>query len=106
MWNRRRLFAFFFSGVLLSVPLAGSFVLLVASGILPIQRLLAASPAMSVPTTPRPAPVFGWFNGCPAEGDAEDIELNRRKNRTDEAAWQPVDLAAMLSLTWSKAVEG
>lgn len=107
MRNRSRLFISFVTGMVLSTCIAGALVLLVFNGIIPIQGLLAATAVgATVPTSPRPAPAFGPFNGCPGEGDAEDIELNRRKNRIDEAVWQPVELVALLSLTWSKGLEG
>jgi lamin tail-like protein len=54
---------------------------------------------------PRPAPVTQTFDGCPAEGDGGDREMNRLKNRVDTATWQRASVAAVLALTWPKDIE-
>jgi hypothetical protein len=59
-----------------------------------------------VPTSPRPTPLEEVFKGCPGEGDGADPELNRLKNRVDEADWEPVDVGALLGLRWPDGVEG
>jgi hypothetical protein len=53
----------------------------------------------------KPAPRVETFEGCPPEGDGGDRELNRAKNRTDEASWIPVEHAALLHLSWPPRVE-
>jgi hypothetical protein len=53
----------------------------------------------------RPAPVTQTFEGCPAEGDGGDREMNRLKNRVDTATWQRASVAAVLALTWPKNIE-
>ncbi len=54
----------------------------------------------------RPTPVEEVFNGCPGEGTGPDPQLNRLKNRVDEAVWQPTTVAALLQLTWPTGVAG
>ena len=53
----------------------------------------------------RPQPVTGTFQGCPAQGDGGDPELNQLKNRIDVGAWQPVTIASVLALTWPQSIE-
>ena len=60
----------------------------------------AGKPSGQVPTSPHPTPQEEAFKGCPGEGDGTDPELNRLKNRVDEAAWQPVAVEALLGLKW------
>jgi hypothetical protein len=57
------------------------------------------------PNMPRPAPVTETFDGCPAEGDGGDREMNRLKNRVDTATWQRASVAAVLALTWPEDIE-
>lgn len=106
MGSRFRLLLSFGLGILGAACLAGSLVALASSGAIPLQSLLPSAANAGVPTSPRPTPLTENFNGCPGEGDAEDIELNRRKNRVDQATWQPVELSALLGLVWSKGIEG
>src|SRR5919204_4619927 len=67
---------------------------------------MSASPVAvgQVPASPHPTPQEEVFNGCPSEGDGTDPELNRLKNRVDEAAWQPVTVEALLSLRWPAGI--
>lgn len=53
----------------------------------------------------RPAPPHTTYNGCPAEGDGGDPDLNIRKNRTDAATWYPVKIQRILDLKWPEAIE-
>lgn len=48
----------------------------------------------------KPVPVSEGFEGCPAEGDGGDRELNRLKNRVDSASWAPTPLSSVLGLGW------
>src|ERR1700694_197121 len=57
-------------------------------------------------TGARPTPLVEVFNGCPGEGTGPDPQLNRLKNRVDEAVWQPTTVAAMLQFTWPTGVAG
>jgi hypothetical protein len=53
------------------------------------------------PDTPRkPQPVSPGFEGCPANGDGGDRELNVLKNRVDSAAWVATPFASILDFTW------
>ena len=60
--------------------------------------------AGQVPTSPRPTPQEEVFKGRPGEGDGTDPELNRLKNRVDDAAWQPVTVEALLGLRWPQDI--
>ena len=64
----------------------------------------AGKPSGQVPTGPHPTPQEETFKGCPGEGDGTDPELNRLKNRVDEAAWQPVTVEALLGLKWPEDI--
>src|SRR5947209_8164025 len=55
----------------------------------------AGQPARQVPTSSHPTPQEEVFKGCPGEGDGTVPELNRLKNRVDEATWQPVTVEAL-----------
>ena len=79
--------------------------------VLRVRRLPSAVPSaqqsglVQVPTSPRPTPVEELFKGCPGGGDGTDPELNRLKNRVDEADWQPVSVDALLQLKWPEGIE-
>ena len=66
--------------------------------------VVAGKPPGQVPTSPHPTPQEETFKGCPGEGDGTDPELNRLKNRVDEAAWQPVTVEALLGLKWPEDI--
>jgi len=51
------------------------------------------------------APDSGTFDGCPAQGDGGDHQLNMLKNRTDTATWAPLSFSEMISWTWPQSVE-
>lgn len=51
-------------------------------------------------TAPKPTPVSPGFEGCPAEGDGGDRELNRLKNRVDSDVWKSTPFQTVLHLTW------
>jgi hypothetical protein len=54
----------------------------------------------------KPPPLNIVFKGCPPEGDGGDPELNRLKNRVDEANnYYPVPFDALVQLTWPKSIE-
>ena len=54
----------------------------------------------------KPKPKQVIFKGCPPEGDGGDPELNRLKNRVDEAGeYIPVPFEAVAGLEWPQAVE-
>ena len=69
-----------------------------------LPAVRASKPADQVPTGPHPVPREETFKGCPGEGDGTDPELNRLKNRVDEAAWQPVTVEALLGLKWPEDI--
>jgi hypothetical protein len=48
----------------------------------------------------KPPAVSPGFQGCPADGDGGDRELNRLKNRIDSAAWKPIPFETVLDLPW------
>src|SRR5438270_1038604 len=64
----------------------------------------AGKPSGQVPTSPHPTPQEETFKGCPGEGDGTDPELNRLKNRVDDATWQPVTVEALLGLKWPEDI--
>jgi hypothetical protein len=53
----------------------------------------------------KPKPAFVPFNDCPPEGNGGDPELNRLKNREDEAKWLPVAHHTILDLPWPRSVD-
>ena len=53
----------------------------------------------------KPQLIAKTYNGCPPSGDGGDPALNTLKNRIDEANWQPVTVASILSLTWPQSIE-
>lgn len=57
----------------------------------------AALTALAAPPVPRGGPTSG-YNGCPAEGDGGDRQLNVRKNRADSVAFAPVRFAVVRTL--------
>ena len=57
----------------------------------------AALPAKQPPVSP-------GFEGCPAEGDGGDRELNLLKNRVDSAAWKSTPFETVLGLSWPAGV--
>src|SRR5439155_6777535 len=42
------------------------------------------------------------FQGCPAEGDGGDRQLNRLKNRLDSAEYEITPFSSVLALTWPR----
>jgi len=53
------------------------------------------------PAGPRkPQPESPGFEGCPANGDGGDRELNVLKNRVDSAVWVATPFASIVDLTW------
>ncbi|MFL6213665.1 MAG: hypothetical protein ACJ74J_07180 [Blastocatellia bacterium] len=55
-------------------------------------------------TKPKPKEVV--YKGCPPEGDGGDPELNRLKNRVDEAdQYFAVDFDSVVQLPWPKTIE-
>lgn len=54
----------------------------------------------------KPQLVAGNFQGCPAQGDGGDPELNMHKNRTDTAAWYPVAVSKIVNLPWPNGIGG
>jgi hypothetical protein len=67
----------------------------------------SAAPAAGLPSLPtKPTPHFTDFQGCPAEGDGADRDLNRWKNRDDDASnYYPVAFEAIESLGYPKSIE-
>lgn len=65
---------------------------------------VAGAAALSAIPAP-PLPVAAPFQGCPADGDGGDRAFNRRKNRTDSAAWVPTSFDVVLGLPWPTTVE-
>jgi hypothetical protein len=67
-----------------------------------LAPVTGGSPAASTPLpvdAPRPNPVAGVFDQCPAGGDDSDTIQNTLKNRTDAAsAWQTTTAGAILAL--------
>ncbi|MDB4906394.1 MAG: hypothetical protein JWO05_1178 [Gemmatimonadetes bacterium] len=59
-----------------------------------------ALPSARVFAMRRQAPVSPGFEGCPANGDGGDPDMNALKNRSDTAAWQPVPIDTVLALPW------
>ncbi len=53
----------------------------------------------------RPQPPPNTFQGCPANGDGGDPDLNLHKNRVDSAPWYPVSISSILGLTWPRGIE-
>ncbi|HXG94376.1 MAG TPA: hypothetical protein VNN73_18675 [Blastocatellia bacterium] len=54
----------------------------------------------------KPQPLVGTFKGCPGTGDGGDPELNRLKNRIDEAQnYYPIPFDSVLQLEWPKSIE-
>lgn len=50
-------------------------------------------------------PLLRSFNGCPAEGDGGDPDLNRLKNRVDEGKYLGMAFEEMEKLEWPKTIE-
>jgi len=50
----------------------------------------------------KPVPVSPGFQGCPAEGDGGDRQLNRLKNRLDSAEYEITPFSSVLALTWPR----
>jgi hypothetical protein len=60
--------------------------------------------SVRIPNLPKPAPEYHTFRGCPPQGNGGDPDLNRLKNRVNEAGtWYPMPFSSVLSLTWPKA---
>lgn len=54
----------------------------------------------------KPPPLNIVFKGCPPEGDGGDPELNRLKNRVDEASnYYQIPFDALAQLSWPKTIE-
>src|SRR5438128_178317 len=54
----------------------------------------------------KPKPKEVVYKGCPPEGDGGDPELNRLKNRVDEAdQYFPIAFDDVVQLPWPKAIE-
>jgi hypothetical protein len=54
----------------------------------------------------KPQPLNITFKGCPPEGDGGDPQLNRLKNRVDDAtSYYPIPFDALVQLPWPKATE-
>src|SRR5579859_1418572 len=65
-----------------------------------------ANPGGALPANAaKPDPPHTTYQGCPAEGDGGDKELNIRKNRTDSASWYPVSIGSILALKWPPTIE-
>ena len=74
--------------------------------LLPLSAVIAAPPMGDLPLMPEKPPASPeGFNGCPAEGQGGDAELNLLKNRVDKGAYIPVSLDSILALTWPKSAE-
>ncbi len=50
-------------------------------------------------------PLLRSFNGCPAEGDGGDPDLNRLKNRVDEGQYLAMAFDDLQKLEWPKTIE-
>jgi hypothetical protein len=71
-----------------------------------ISAVIAAPPVGDLPLMPDKPPASPeGFNGCPAEGEGGDPELNRLTNRVDKGAYVPVSFDSLLALTWPKSAE-
>ena len=76
------------------------------SALLPLSAVIAAPPVGDLPMMPEKPPASPeGFNGCPAEGEGGDVELNLLKNRVDKGAYIPVSLDSLLALTWPRSAE-
>ena len=64
-----------------------------------------ALPSARVFAMRRQAPVSPGFNGCPAQGDGGDPDMNTLKNRVDSADWQPVPIDTVLALPWPESTQ-
>jgi hypothetical protein len=76
-----------------------------ATQTLPPTAVLTATPG-GLPDMPnKPEPQSSTFQGCPAQGDGGDAQLNFLKNRIDEGNYVPVTFDAIISVTWPKTTE-
>ncbi len=76
------------------------------STLLPLSAAISAPPMGDLPLMPEKPPASPeGFNGCPAEGEGGDADLNLLKNRVDKGAYIPVSLDSILALTWPKSAE-
>jgi hypothetical protein len=67
---------------------------------------VASNPGGGIPELVTKPPVpRTTYQGCPAQGDGGDPELNRLKNRVDTGEWRRASVAAVLALTWPKNIE-
>ncbi len=67
----------------------------------------ASNPGGGLPQlSSKPNPQTGSYQGCPPQGDGGDKDLNVLKNRTDMAAWYPVAINSILSLSWPPGIGG
>jgi hypothetical protein len=74
--------------------------------LLPLTAVIAAPPVGDLPMMPEKPPASPeGFNGCPAEGEGGDPDLNLLKNRVDKGDYVPVSLDSVLALTWPKSAE-
>lgn len=67
---------------------------------------VAPNPSGGLPilaTKPQPQEIT--YQGCPAQGDGGDPQLNMRKNRVDVGQWYPVSINSILGLQWPKSIE-
>jgi hypothetical protein len=53
----------------------------------------------------KPNPEFVPFNDCAPEGTGGDPELNKLKNRQDQAMWLPVHHHTILDLPWPRSTD-
>lgn len=78
-----------------------------APGTKVVGQSTESNPTGAIPeNAPKPAPQASSYNGCPANGDGGDRQLNNRKNRTDSAAWYPVSIGSILALSWPFVIGG
>jgi hypothetical protein len=77
-----------------------------SGALLPLTTVIAAPPVGDLPMMPEKPPASPeGFNGCPAQGDGGDADLNLLQNRVDKGAYQPVAIESILALTWPKSSE-
>jgi hypothetical protein len=94
------------------IAIAALIVIVVLSSVLLITHLrsrlkspAATSSTSSVNQPGKQNPLLRSFNGCPAEGDGGDPDLNRLKNRVDEGKYLELAFDEMEKLEWPKTIE-